>query len=223
MNANKNAPRAANLRKKAIAAATTIAVALIAIMVLMLSCTSAAPGSDVGAADTPHTTQSNDEASSSAIAQGDITPDSDIEIADNTPSSDTATEQAASSQDMQQETEKSDSASQTSTSGRTSPSSDPTPTQSQKIWVEDTERVWVIDKEAWTESVPVYSTMEVSICNICGTDITGSTSSHAKEHMRAGEGSGHHSETRQKIAGYESVSHKEEGHWETKVVGGHWE
>lgn len=78
--------------------------------------------------------------------------------------------------------------------------------------MEDTERVWVIDKEARTESVPVYGTVEVPICNICGTDITGNTSAHAKEHMKAGEGSGHHSETRQKITGYESVSHKEEGH-----------
>ena len=94
---------------------------------------------------------------------------------------------------------------------------------SQKTWVEETERVWVVDKEAWTESVPVYGTVEVSICNICGTDITGSTSTHAKEHMKAGEGSGHHSEVRREITGYNTVSHKEEGHWETKIVGGHWE
>lgn len=94
---------------------------------------------------------------------------------------------------------------------------------SQKKWVEDTERVWVVDREAWTESVPIYSTVEVSICNICGTDITGNTSAHAKEHMKAGEGSGHHSEIRQIVTGYNTVSHKEEGHWETKVVGGHWE
>ena len=93
---------------------------------------------------------------------------------------------------------------------------------SQKTWVEETERVWVVDKEAWTESVPVYGTVEVSICNICGIDITGNTSAHAKEHMKAGEGSGHHSETRQIITGHNTVSHPEEGHWETKVVGGHW-
>lgn len=98
-----------------------------------------------------------------------------------------------------------------------------TPQPKQKTWVEDTERVWIIDKEAWTESVPVYGTVEVSICNICRTDITGNTSAHAKAHMKAGEGSGHHSETRQKITGYESVRHKEEGHWETRTIGGHWE
>ncbi len=94
---------------------------------------------------------------------------------------------------------------------------------SQKTWVEETERVWVVDREAWTESVPIYGTIEISVCNICGTDITGNTSAHAKEHMKAGEGSGHHSEVRREITGYDTVSHPEEGHWETKVVGGHWE
>lgn len=102
-------------------------------------------------------------------------------------------------------------------------STGPSQNTSQKTWVEETERVWIVDKEAWTESVPFYSAVEVSICNICGTDITGNTSAHAKEHMKAGEGSGHHSETRQKITGYNTVNHEEEGHWETKVVGGHWE
>ena len=79
---------------------------------------------------------------------------------------------------------------------------------SQKTWVEETERVWVVDREAWTESVPIYGTIEISVCNICGTDITGNTSAHAKEHMKAGEGSGHHSETRQKIIVYNTVNHK---------------
>lgn len=102
-------------------------------------------------------------------------------------------------------------------------SSSPSQNTSQKTWVEETERVWVVDREAWTESVPIYSTIEISVCNICGTDITGNTSAHAKEHMKAGEGSGHHSEARQKITGYNTVSHKEEGHWEMCDVGGYWE
>lgn len=102
-------------------------------------------------------------------------------------------------------------------------STTPSQNTSQKTWVEETERIWVVDRKAWTESVPIYGSVEVSVCNICGTDITGNTSSHAKEHMKAGEGSGHHSETRQKIIGYNTVNHKEEGHWETKIIGGHWE
>lgn len=98
----------------------------------------------------------------------------------------------------------------------------PAQSASQRKWVEDTEQVWVVDKAAWTESVPVYSTVEVSICNICGQDVTGNASAHAKAHMKAGEGSGHHSEVRREITGYDTVSHTEEGHWETRVIGGHW-
>lgn len=101
-------------------------------------------------------------------------------------------------------------------------SSNQTPSQ-QKKWVEDTEQVWVEDRAAWSEQVPVYGTKEVSICNICGQDITGNTSAHGKAHMLAGEGSGHHSEVRQVVTGYNTVSHPAEGHWETRVVGGHWE
>lgn len=80
-----------------------------------------------------------------------------------------------------------------------------------------------MDKAAWTKSVPVYSTVEASICNICGQDVTGNTSTHAKAHMKAGEGSGRHSEVRSEITRYSTVSYTEEGHWETPVIGGHWE
>ena len=130
----------------------------------------------------------------------------------------TTHDEAASSQGSAE-----DSRRQMSTGESKGNSTTPSQNTLQKTWVEDTERVWVVDREAWTESVPVYSTVEVSICNICGTDITGNTSAHAKEHMKAGEGSGHHSETRQIITGYNTVNHEEEGHWETRVVGGHWE
>lgn len=223
MNANESIPRTANLKKRAIAAVTTIAVALIAIMLLMLSCMSAAPEGDADAADTSRSAHSNDAAGSSGIAQGDAVPESDNEVEEDVSISDTETEQTASVKDLRQKTEEYDSTSQTAASRRAAPSNNSSSAQPQKTWVEDTERVWVVDKEAWIESVPIYSTVEVSICNICGTDITGNTSAHAKEHMKAGEGSGHHSETRQKTIGYNTVSHKEEGHWETRVVGGHWE
>ena len=106
-----------------------------------------------------------------------------------------------------------------SKSGHSAPSN-PAP---QKKWVEDTQRVWVEDKAAWSESVPVYGTKEVSICNVCGADITGNTAAHSKAHMMAGEGSGHHSEVQKVVTGYNTVNHPAEGHWETKVVGGHWE
>lgn len=114
----------------------------------------------------------------------------------------------------------------TSSSSRPESKSESKPNTSapaQRKWVEDTEQVWVVDKAAWAESIPVYSIVEVSICNICGQDITGNTSAHAKAHMKAGEGSGHHSEARREVTGHDIVSHPEEGHWETMVVEGHWE
>ena len=93
----------------------------------------------------------------------------------------------------------------------------------QKKWVEDTESVWIVDTAAWTEEIPIYSTSERSICNICGADITGNTTAHSKAHMLAGEGSGYHSEVTQMITGYNTIQHPEVGHWETRVTGGHWE
>ena len=109
-------------------------------------------------------------------------------------------------------------------SGPTSPGPVP-PAQEEppKRWVEETEQVWVVDSPAWSESVPVYEAREISVCNVCGIEITGSVSAHAKEHMLAGEGSGHRSEVIQVLVGHETVEHPEEGHWETVVTGGHWE
>lgn len=93
----------------------------------------------------------------------------------------------------------------------------------QKKWVEEYDQVWIEDSAAWTEQVPIYSTKEVSICNVCGADVTGNATAHGKAHMLAGEGSGHHSEVVQTISGYNSVYHEAKGHYENRVVGGHWE
>lgn len=158
------------------------------------------------------------EAETESIGQ-EAHDDPGTEIAESKPSDEaTGYDEEASSQGSAEDPQRQGSTVQSKGNSTTPPQN-----TSQKTWVEDTERVWVVDKEAWTESVPVYGTVEVSICNICGTDITGNTSAHAKEHMKAGEGSGHHSETRQKITGYNTVKHEEEGHWETKIIGGHWE
>lgn len=101
--------------------------------------------------------------------------------------------------------------------------SQPSPSVPQKHWVEDTEQVWVEETAAWTEREPIYATKEVSICNICNTDVTGNTTAHGKAHMLAGDGSGHHSEVRQIVTGYNSIYHDAKGHYESRVTGGHWE
>ena len=114
-----------------------------------------------------------------------------------------------------------------SASGQTPPTSAPAASdgelQKKPVWVVDYEDVWVEDSPEWDESVPIHGYTEVSICNICGADITGNTAAHGKQHMLAGEGSGHHSEVRDTVVGYEAVHHGAEGHWERVESGGHWE
>lgn len=111
--------------------------------------------------------------------------------------------------------------------GGTPATSDPAPSggesSERRTWVTDYEDVWVEDSPAWDESVPVYGSVEVSICNICGADITGNTAAHGKQHMLAGEGSGHHSEAHEVVVGHDTVHHDATGHWERVESGGHWE
>lgn len=95
--------------------------------------------------------------------------------------------------------------------------------QNPPVWVVDYSDVWVEDSPGRDESVPVYGSVEVSICNVCGADVTGSAAAHGKQHMLAGEGSGHHSEVRETVVGYETMHHDAVGHWERVESGGHWE
>lgn len=95
--------------------------------------------------------------------------------------------------------------------------------QAQKKWVPDYRKVWVEDSAAWDEQVPIYDEVEVSICNVCGAEITGNEAPHAKAHTLAGEGGGHHNDYRSVLVGYETVHHEATGHYETIENGGHWE
>ena len=71
--------------------------------------------------------------------------------------------------------------------------------------------VWIEDTAAWSEQVPIYGYEERSVCNVCGADVTGNVSTHAKAHMLAGEGSGHHNEYIQVVTCYETVAHPRRG------------
>lgn len=111
----------------------------------------------------------------------------------------------------------------------------PSQPAAERKWVADYERVWVpsyvtvTDQAAWDEQVPVYGYSERSICNTCGADVTGNTAAHAKQHAMNGENGGHHTEVVQTITGYSTVHHdavthvEDQGHWETRESGGHWE
>lgn len=107
--------------------------------------------------------------------------------------------------------------------GSSSGTSAPAPSAPEKHWVVDYGQVWVEDSPAWTEQVPIYGYEEVSICNICNQVITGNEAAHGKAHMMANEGSGHHTEYKQVITGYSTISHPAEGHYKTVESGGHWE
>lgn len=198
-------------------------IGLIVIGLLAISCMSATPKGDVNTVDTSNVIRTKEFEDYPESEQNDAGSESVTPAETDGTNDGVAADDQDSTQGSRQDSSSAGSTPQAPSSGSVAPSSESAPAQSQKTWVEDTKRIWVIDKEAWTESVPVYGIVEASICNICGHDVTGNTSAHAKEHMKAGEGSGHHSEVRQKITGYNTVSHPEEGHWETKVDGGHWD
>ena len=97
-------------------------------------------------------------------------------------------------------------------------------THSYTIPVYGTEQKWVVDQAAWTETVnePIYETVERSICNGCGADITGDPWTHIENQMLAGNMScgGYHSEWIQVQTGTNTytVTHPEQGHWESYSV-----
>lgn len=111
----------------------------------------------------------------------------------------------------------------------------PSQPAAERKWVADYEQVWVpnyvtvTDQAAWDEQVPVYGYSERSICNTCGADVTGNEAAHGKQHAMNGQNAGHHSEVVQTITGYSTVHHdavthvEDQGHWETRESGGHWE
>ena len=218
-------------RGRAIGVGAAVAVAATAIALLALgSCTanqeqesggSAWPATESAATeaatDFPDTESKDSAEESSGKASQE--PDGSATASDASPSSDAG--QSTPSGKAESSSEQ-PAAAQTSGSGGNAASSEGS-AEPAKRWVDDYTTVWVEDTAAWTEQVPIYGYEERSVCNVCGADISDNVSAHAKAHMLAGEGSGHHNEYIQVITGYETVTHAAEGHWETVVSGGHWE
>lgn len=67
----------------------------------------------------------------------------------------------------------------------------------------------VVVKDAWTETVPVYESKIVNICNGCGADITGNEREHMKSAALAGNMNcgGWHNEQRQVQTGTNTITH----------------
>ncbi len=87
-----------------------------------------------------------------------------------------------------------------------------------------TEKVWVVDQPATTKEEPVYETHGVTICNVCGADITNAAyrEQHLIAHIEAGEGGSYHDEWREIQVGTKTVTVPEKGHWEEKIVKPAW-
>ncbi len=102
----------------------------------------------------------------------------------------------------------------------------PNNTTSNKTWHEAeyeyinhpavTEKVWVVDKEAYTYEEPVYEKQYRTICKKCGADITDNL-----EHIFDCNSSYTNKKVEVQV-GTKTVSVPEEGHWETKVVKEAW-
>ncbi|MCQ2515210.1 MAG: hypothetical protein MJ089_09035, partial [Ruminococcus sp.] len=82
-----------------------------------------------------------------------------------------------------------------------------------------TERVWVVDKAAYTYEEPIYDEVGVAICNDCGADITNADiGEHCVEHAENGGRGSYHDEWRNVQVGTKTVEEPEQGHYETKIV-----
>lgn len=202
------------------------AMAIVIISGLVVSCSSQADAGSINAKDGVIAMMDETNSLVESAQEGDGEPAEDTSVQDandSVPNEEEAAIVTAQSSGHSSYQNSAGSASAASSSASSPSTSSSSQSSRQRKWVEETQQVWVEDRAAWTESVPVYGTKEVSICNVCGADITGNTSAHGKAHMMAGEGSGHHSEVRQVVTGHNTVSHPAEGHYETRVTGGHWE
>lgn len=91
-----------------------------------------------------------------------------------------------------------------------------------KTWYDaeyKTEKVWVVDEEGYTWQCPIYEDHTVTICNICGAEITGNVQGHDEAvHLPNGDDFSYRVETVSTIVGYETETVPEKGHYETKTT-----
>ena len=90
----------------------------------------------------------------------------------------------------------------------------------------------VLVKDAWTETVPIYETKIVNICNGCGKDITGFENDHTEEQALIGNYAcgGWHNEQRKVQTGTNTINHDavyekkwvvDKAAWTEKVLSGY--
>lgn len=102
----------------------------------------------------------------------------------------------------------------------------PATTEKEKVWHPPvTEMVWIVDEEAYTETIPVYETVPAVRCHGCGQIFYSQESIDAHGDESAYDNCGGYSSDYQQVqVGTTEVYHEEEGHWESVVVQeGYWE
>ena len=93
-----------------------------------------------------------------------------------------------------------------------------------------TEEVWVVDQEAWDETVPLYETIQTEKCRCrCGMlfDSAEEQWAHAEsfsdEEWEQHAGWTSEVVTEEVPAGEEVIHHPEEGHWEVRTIQEAWD
>lgn len=208
--------KVAQHRKGLIVALCVIIIAFAA-YVMVCKCAGSA-GKVPAVAQTQNTSQADGETEAGADTRGAVREDAMSGDYVDDGNVNTVTIPASGSASASEEGESGQGYSSSGSAGNTPSQETPS-----KTWVVDYTQVWVEDAAAYDEQLPVYSQTEVSICNICGAEITGVEAAHGKTHMLAGEGSGHHTEARSIIVGYSIVHHDATGHCKIVESGGHWE
>lgn len=146
----------------------------------------------------------------------------------NSSKSDSKKDTSSKSDSSKQESSKSESSKTPQSSSSSSKadsskneSSKPTPKpQHTHSWTNITEKVKVVDKEAYTYEEPVYEEQGRAICNDCGADITDiNYIAHCADHLENGGKGSYRVEDRQVQVGTKKVNVPEKSHYETKTIG----
>ena len=94
------------------------------------------------------------------------------------------------------------------------------PTVHNHSWVDITESVKVVDKEAYTYEEDVFETQRRAICNDCGADISDNIDHIFDEIENNANAKGSYSVKSVKVkTGTKTIYVTEESHYETKVIG----
>ncbi|MBQ9934316.1 MAG: hypothetical protein IJO70_00535 [Lachnospiraceae bacterium] len=103
--------------------------------------------------------------------------------------------------------------------------SEPSSTEAEKQWVPPvTEMVWVVDREEYTETYPVYEMVPAERCHGCGGIFYTADDLYAHIDASAYDNCGGYTYEPQTVeVGTTEITYPEEGHWEPVVIEeGYW-